>query len=40
MLELFGFMLAVSLIANVVQMLVIVEMQAYRRGYLRGKRNG
>jgi hypothetical protein len=40
MLEVMGFMLAISVVANIVQMLIIVENQAYQRGYQRGKQNG
>jgi hypothetical protein len=40
MLELLGFILAISFIANIMQLVMIVEMQAYRRGYNRGKQNG
>mgnify|MGYP001198860738 FL=1 len=40
MLEVMGFMLAISVVANIVQMLIIVENQAYQRGYNRGKQNG
>jgi hypothetical protein len=33
MLQLMGFVLAISFIANIMQLVMIVEMQAYRRGY-------
>lgn len=33
MLELMGFVLAISFLANIMQLVMIVEMQAYRRGY-------